>query len=924
MRFRSSAERLGHPQAGLIPDILWSYLFHFELSDLELFFLSRPLADIISRRLEVVGLSDEQQLNAWLCILLRNPESESDALIDRAAQLNFSNDILFIGAALTNRMDILRKIDAESIEIKERIKSNHYLFFQLVVTFGFFDVFQKLFSIITKNQLHEMIKSNFYGIFRYAAEKGHVNILEWLKDNCLEQLQAMIAAKTYYAFGNAAQNGHAEVLDWLKANSSPEQLQAMIAAENYHAFRYAAAYGHTEVLDWLKANASPEPLQAMIAAENYHAFRYAAANGHSDMLDWLKANSSPEQLQAMIAAEKYHAFRYAAVYGHPKVFDWINAHSSPEQLETMIAAENYYAFQYAAAYGHTEVLDWLKANSSPEQLQAMIAAEKYHAFRFAAANGYSEVLDWLNVNSSPEQLQAMIAAENYHAFQYAAANGHSEVLDWLKANSSPEQLQAMIAAEKYHAFRFAAANGYSEVLDWLNVNSSPEQLQAMIAAEKYHAFRFAAQNTRIVVLDWLKARASFQFQAMITADNYGAFYYAVEETNLKILHWLTLEAPLRFQDMISDNNYAALRNAKKKGQEEVVKYLLSCLPSFENTEQQNRWVGLIKKHGLFRSLTPLTKPRHDIPKNIHLIWLGSPMRHSHVSRTIEWKKLNAECDVTIWTDPEFQLITENVFSNSSITVNTITSIDMSYNLLKWAEALVKPGDNSPNYAAASDIYRMCILDNYGGWYVDTDIQPFDIGTVFINEFLQFHFFGARDNKLVSELYPSVIAAKPRSLLTRKGLEFLEELSHECITEKYNQMIRSDIASIRMISTHLSTGLALRAALGKIYINGLPIIEMPICSIPDVDLFDSLTSMHHGFFEQSWILTEAQTSDLPVGLPGIIIDEAYNQILKGEAVDYSFVDDMTALRAIAYRRIPIIHAVEKDEMLLPQLGINKKP
>jgi len=852
MRFRSSAERLGHPQAGLIPDILWSYLFHFELSDLELFFLSRPLADIISRRLEVVGLSDEQQLNAWLCILLRNPESESDALIDRAAQLNFSNDILFIGAALTNRMDILRKIDAESIEIKERIKSNHYLFFQLVVTFGFFDVFQKLFSIITKNQLHEMIKSNFYGIFRYAAEKGHVNILEWLKDNCLEQLQAMIAAKTYYAFGNAAQNGHAEVLDWLKANSSPEQLQAMIAAENYHAFRYAAAYGHTEVLDWLKANASPEPLQAMIAAENYHAFRYAAANGHSDMLDWLKANSSPEQLQAMIAAEKYHAFR------------------------------------------------------------------------FAAANGYSEVLDWLNVNSSPEQLQAMIAAENYHAFQYAAANGHSEVLDWLKANSSPEQLQAMIAAEKYHAFRFAAANGYSEVLDWLNVNSSPEQLQAMIAAEKYHAFRFAAQNTRIVVLDWLKARASFQFQAMITADNYGAFYYAVEETNLKILHWLTLEAPLRFQDMISDNNYAALRNAKKKGQEEVVKYLLSCLPSFENTEQQNRWVGLIKKHGLFRSLTPLTKPRHDIPKNIHLIWLGSPMRHSHVSRTIEWKKLNAECDVTIWTDPEFQLITENVFSNSSITVNTITSIDMSYNLLKWAEALVKPGDNSPNYAAASDIYRMCILDNYGGWYVDTDIQPFDIGTVFINEFLQFHFFGARDNKLVSELYPSVIAAKPRSLLTRKGLEFLEELSHECITEKYNQMIRSDIASIRMISTHLSTGLALRAALGKIYINGLPIIEMPICSIPDVDLFDSLTSMHHGFFEQSWILTEAQTSDLPVGLPGIIIDEAYNQILKGEAVDYSFVDDMTALRAIAYRRIPIIHAVEKDEMLLPQLGINKKP
>ncbi len=280
--------------------------------------------------------------------------------------------------------------------------------------------------------------------FQGAANRGDLSRLKelWEQITTPEGKSAMIAAGDYEAFRYAARRGHLLVLEKLREWASDAQKSAMIVAEGYEAFRDAAGRGHLPVLKQLWAWA-PEQHSAMIEARDYRgdypAFREAAGGGHLPVLEKLREWATLEQRSAMIKASDYlgdyAAFRYAADRGHLPVLEKLWAWASDAQKRAMIAAETYgegyAAFRAAARRGHLPVLEKLREWATLEQRSAMITAQDYAAFREAAGEGYLLVLEKLWDWATPEQRSAMIAAGDYAAFYKVVRKNYPAVINWL-------------------------------------------------------------------------------------------------------------------------------------------------------------------------------------------------------------------------------------------------------------------------------------------------------------------------------------------------------------------------------------------------------------------------------------------------------------------------------------------------------------
>lgn len=86
----------------------------------------------------------------------------------------------------------------------------------------------------------------------------------------------------------------------------------------------------------------------------------------------------------------------------------------------------------------------------------------------------------------------------------------------------------------------------------------------------------------------------------------------------------------------------------------------------------------------------------QIPKTIHYIWLGGNEKTELILRCIKsWSE----------TNPDFEIIEWN---------------EMNYDTTKHPQ--IKRALEAKNYAYASDIMRVDILNEYGGVYLDTDME----------------------------------------------------------------------------------------------------------------------------------------------------------------------------------------------------------
>lgn len=147
----------------------------------------------------------------------------------------------------------------------------------------------------------------------------------------------------------------------------------------------------------------------------------------------------------------------------------------------------------------------------------------------------------------------------------------------------------------------------------------------------------------------------------------------------------------------------------------------------------------------------------NIPKKIHLIWLGSPKPKKFEYLLQKIKDINFDYEIIEWNDENinFELINEKLFRECS------------------------------SYGAKSDILRFEILNKYGGIYMDYDfiqVKKFD-------DLLNNDFFVGSSNCCPDETWNSIIGASKGNQVCVKFLEGLKNtkpISKNEITRVMNE------------------------------------------------------------------------------------------------------------------------------------------
>ena len=209
-----------------------------------------------------------------------------------------------------------------------------------------------------------------------------------------------------------------------------------------------------------------------------------------------------------------------------------------------------------------------------------------------------------------------------------------------------------------------------------------------------------------------------------------------------------------------------------------------------------------------------------IPDTIHLIWLGSLPRDTHLENIKKWRELNPLHDVKLWIDSSWlddqQLTSLLKFAKKyRVKVRETTQLitrHKRYKILsQWLEntfKLAKDKKHVQNFCFHSDILRFALLDYYGGWYFDTDLEPTQ--PLPYNKQGFFVDVGWKNNNKFDYLNPDAIASEPGSPFIKRALHYIDTiyqhieaknliyaLTHDCKTSVRNQAIMYSSGFIAM-------------------------------------------------------------------------------------------------------------------------------
>ena len=128
---------------------------------------------------------------------------------------------------------------------------------------------------------------------------------------------------------------------------------------------------------------------------------------------------------------------------------------------------------------------------------------------------------------------------------------------------------------------------------------------------------------------------------------------------------------------------------------------------------------------------------YRIPKIIHYCWFGENEKPNIVKRCIQsWKNILDGYEIIEWNENNFD-------------IKSLSYVHEAYKNRK--------------YAFVSDYVRLCVLDKYGGIYLDTDIEVFKK----FDDLLEYSLFaGFEEGNLIAT---SVIGAEQSNYLIKKYL-----------------------------------------------------------------------------------------------------------------------------------------------------------
>ena len=204
-----------------------------------------------------------------------------------------------------------------------------------------------------------------------------------------------------------------------------------------------------------------------------------------------------------------------------------------------------------------------------------------------------------------------------------------------------------------------------------------------------------------------------------------------------------------------------------------------------------------------------------IPNFINIIWMGSFLRETekfpHQSRILQWTRLNPEHTLHLWvsnsmidsaTYEEFQTFCES----NGIVLNNIDTLLMNEKVCDWVKRLMN--DPHPNFGALSDIIRLYVLNQMGGWYFDTDVET--VGDASLPCNLRTHFGFALNLRYDEEspfyYSPDILVSCPQSSFLLKSIEIIEELvRHETSLDTINHQLHDSLQEKRRLATCYTTG-----------------------------------------------------------------------------------------------------------------------
>ncbi len=100
-----------------------------------------------------------------------------------------------------------------------------------------------------------MLAANAFAAFRWACEGGHLKVVEWLWQHCLEsKRQKMVAEYNFVAFRRACEKGQLAIVEWLWQRCREDTREAMVATHDFEAFQQACYYDHLATVVWLLTN----------------------------------------------------------------------------------------------------------------------------------------------------------------------------------------------------------------------------------------------------------------------------------------------------------------------------------------------------------------------------------------------------------------------------------------------------------------------------------------------------------------------------------------------------------------------------------------------------------------------------------------------------------------------------------------------
>ncbi len=133
-----------------------------------------------------------------------------------------------------------------------------------------------------------------------------------------------------------------------------------------------------------------------------------------------------------------------------------------------------------------------------------------------------------------------------------------------------------------------------------------------------------------------------------------------------------------------------------------------------------------------------------IPKIIHACWLGkAEMPQVYKDYVDGWKKLNPDFEVKLWTDEDF----EKYYDNS---------------------LFVQDCQRLKKYGFLADFFRFTVLYEFGGVYIDTDVEMFKP----LNEFMDYKMFMCYI--FDSSIGTATIGTEAHNPLIKEWLEKLEK------------------------------------------------------------------------------------------------------------------------------------------------------